>query len=127
MLIDEGGVVAVTAVAGRQPYETWVLPAVHSADYDAQSDRQLEGLASALARTLKALRQVLPVYAYNLILHTAPFDTFWCDRYHWHIEIVPRISGLAGFELGAGEYINPIPPERAAKELKRILEAIGKL
>jgi UDPglucose--hexose-1-phosphate uridylyltransferase len=127
VLIDEGGVVTVTAVAGRQPYETWVLPADHAADYEAQCERQLEELAAALARTLKALRQVLPVYAYNLILHTAPFDTYWCDRYHWHIEIVPRISGLAGFEFGAGEYINPILPERAATELKRILDANDKL
>jgi UDPglucose--hexose-1-phosphate uridylyltransferase len=127
MLIDAGGVVAMTAVAGRQPYETWVLPAEHDAAYDAQSDKQLEGVAAALARSLKALRQALPVCAYNLILHTAPFDTYWCDRYHWHIEIVPRISGLAGFELGAGEHINPVPPESAASELNRILGANDKL
>jgi UDPglucose--hexose-1-phosphate uridylyltransferase len=127
VLIDRGDFFAATAFAGRQPYETWVLPAEHEAAYDSQRDGQLEGLAATLTQVLRALRQALPVYAYNLILHTAPFDTYWGDRYHWHIEIIPRISGLAGFELGAGEFINPVSPERAAGELKRILGANDRL
>jgi UDPglucose--hexose-1-phosphate uridylyltransferase len=76
---------------------------------------------------LQALRATLPIYAYNLILHSAPFDTCWDDRYHWHIEIIPRISGLAGFELGAGEFINPVSPERAAGQLNGNLAANDKL
>jgi UDPglucose--hexose-1-phosphate uridylyltransferase len=127
VLVDREGFLAMTAVAGRQPYETWILPAAHEAAYDWQLDAQLERLAAVLSQVLQALRQVLTVNAYNLILHTAPFDTRWNDRYHWHMEIIPRISGLAGFELGGGEYINPVCPERAAEELNGILAANHKL
>lgn len=118
---------AVTAYAGRQPYETWILPTGHQAAYDAEDDVRLSRLAVILSRLLLALHEVLPIPAYNLILHTAPFDTEWADRYHWHIEIIPRVSGLAGFELGGGEFINPVSPERAAQEIKRILSASGRL
>lgn len=116
---------ATTAYAGRQPYETWVLPTEHQAAYDELADAQLAPLASVLTRILEALRRILPINAYNVVLNTAPFDTEWADRYHWHFEIIPRISGLAGFELGSGEFINPISPERAAREIKRNLAPSG--
>jgi UDPglucose--hexose-1-phosphate uridylyltransferase len=127
VLIDRAGFLAVTAFAGRQPYETWILPVEHARAYESEGDRRLADLASVLAQLLPAVRQVLPICAYNLILHTAPFDTCSDDRYHWHIEIIPRISGLAGYELGGGEFINPLSPERAAREIKGNLTDIGQL
>ena len=60
------------------------------------------------------LRQSLDDPPYNYILHTSPFDTYELKSYHWHIEIIPRLAGVAGFEWGSGFYINSVPPEDAA-------------
>jgi UDPglucose--hexose-1-phosphate uridylyltransferase len=58
--------------------------------------------------------------AYNYILHTAPFDTHELPHYHWHIEIMPSLTRPAGFEWGTGFYINPVPPEEAARFLREV-------
>ena len=58
--------------------------------------------------------------AYNYIIHTAPFDTQELGHYHWHIEIIPRLTKTAGFEWGTGFYINPVPPEEAAAFLREV-------
>ena len=60
--------------------------------------------------------------AYNYNVHTAPFDTQELRHYHWHIEIIPRLTKIAGFEWGSGFYINPVPPEEAAAFLREIVE-----
>ena len=57
---------------------------------------------------------------YNYIIHTAPFDTQELPHYHWHIEIIPRLTRVAGFEWGTGFYINPVPPEEAAAFLREV-------
>ena len=56
--------------------------------------------------------------AYNYIIHTSPFDTQALPHYHWHIEVIPRLTRVAGFEWGTGFYINPVPPEQAATFLR---------
>ena len=58
--------------------------------------------------------------AYNYIIHTAPFDHTELPHYHWHIEVIPRLTKVAGFEWGTGFYINPVPPEHAAGFLREI-------
>ena len=55
---------------------------------------------------------------YNYIIHTAPFDTQELQHYHWHMEIMPRLTRVAGFEWGSGFYINPVLPEQAAAFLR---------
>ena len=56
--------------------------------------------------------------AYNYIIHTSSFNTQPLPHYHWHMEIIPRLTRVAGFEWGAGFYINPVPPEQAANYLR---------
>ncbi|MCC7086861.1 MAG: DUF4921 family protein [Pirellulales bacterium] len=128
MIVDAAGskrVVAETANyvvlcphASRFPYEMWLLPRAHQAHYSRTNRDSLPELASLLRGTLLKLERIVKVSAYNYIVHTAPFDTFGADHYHWHIEVLPRITTLAGFELGTDCYINPVPPERAAAELR---------
>jgi len=113
--------IVIAAYAARQPYELWLLPTNHVAAFDKTSDGKIDNLAVLFAQLLQAIRHTLPHCAYNLILHTAPFDTHYDDRYHWHIEIVPRIAQLAGFELGGGQFINPVAPECAAENLREKL------
>jgi UDPglucose--hexose-1-phosphate uridylyltransferase len=108
-------VVAVTAVAGRFPYETWLLPRRHAADFDRLSDAELADLAAAMRSVLRRLAAAGDP-AYNIVLHTAPMHG--APHYHWHWEILPRLTGIAGYELATGCYLNPLPPEEAAARLR---------
>jgi UDPglucose--hexose-1-phosphate uridylyltransferase len=69
---------------------------------------------------LNKLELALDSPAYNYIVHTAPFDHQELPHYHWHIEIIPRLTKVAGFEWGSGFYINPVPPEDAAGFLREV-------
>lgn len=118
VVLDERGFVAFTAFAGRQPYETWLLPRQHRAQFDALTDGESHDLAAVLMAIVRRLQAVVPGVAYNLLLHTGPFDGDHADSYHWHWELIPRLTQLAGFEWGAGGHINPVSPERAAAQLR---------
>ena len=62
--------------------------------------------------------RVLGQPAYNFMLHTAPLDEPDLAHFHWHLEIIPKLSKVAGFEWGSGFFINPVPPEIAAAVLR---------
>lgn len=104
--------------ASRFPYETWILPNTHSSHYENIDEPAVGDLGHVLGQALKRLEKVLDRPAYNYIVHTAPFDHQEQAHYHWHIEIIPRLTKVAGFEWGSGFYINPVPPESAAKLLR---------
>jgi UDPglucose--hexose-1-phosphate uridylyltransferase len=112
------GFVAVCAYAGRQPYETWILPEDHAAHFEAMTPVQARALACLLPDVLGRFRLASGRSAYNLVLHSAPFGDHDNNSYHWHWELVPRITQLAGLELGGGAYINPVAPESAARNLR---------
>jgi len=118
LIAEEEQFIAFCAYAGRQPYETWVMPTAHESDYRKLTDAQAHSLATVLNRLLKKLHFLVPQLSYNLILHTRPFSDFDPNQYHWHLEIVPRTTRLAGFEWGTGLFINPLSPESAAKILR---------
>ena len=62
--------------------------------------------------------------AYNYIIHTAPIGETAEDYYHWHLEIMPKLTKVAGFEWGTGFYINPTPPEVSAKFLREAAQPV---
>jgi UDPglucose--hexose-1-phosphate uridylyltransferase len=111
-------VVAIAAWAGRFPYEIWVLPRRHAAHYDQLSDVELTDLAIFMRTILQRLAAVAGDPAYNLVLHTTQLLTPNLSHYHWHWEILPRMTGIAGYELATGCYLNPVPPEDAAARLR---------
>jgi len=117
---EEGPFAAFCAYAGRQPYETWLLPIEHAAQFHEIADRDLVPLAKLLQQVLFRLQQRIRPLSYNLILHTAPFDRSHGETYHWHWELIPRTSHLAGLEWGAGVHINSLSPERAAQLLQKV-------
>ncbi len=123
LVLEDPFWIAFTAYAGRQPYETWLLPKQHQANFETISDDQMATLGLILHQLLVRLNACIPEVSYNLVLHTAPFhggyDSSPCDSYHWHWELIPRTSELAGLELGAGIHINSLSPERAAQSLQR--------
>lgn len=110
--------VAYEPYASRFPYETWVVPKRHAASFGELRDEELLEAADALRTTLWKLHAVLDNPPYNFIVHTAPYDAFPGHFYHWHIEIMPRLTQVAGFEWGTGFYINVVPPEEAARQLR---------
>lgn len=115
---DRLGFMAMTPFASRFPFETWILPKEHRASFDELSDGELDALALVLKSTLGRLKTALDDPPYNFMIHTLPINEKSHDTFHWHIEIIPQLTQVAGFELGTGFYLNPTPPELAAKILK---------
>ncbi|MCX5657929.1 MAG: DUF4931 domain-containing protein [Candidatus Omnitrophica bacterium] len=128
VIIDTDGIVALAPFASRFPFETWIMPKEHSADFIKLKRNDVYALAKVMKQLLSKLKKALKDPPYNYILHTAPFRIprkpgYWKtldDDYHWHIEIIPRLTRVAGFEWGSGFYINPTPPEEAAKYLREL-------
>jgi UDPglucose--hexose-1-phosphate uridylyltransferase len=108
---------AIAATAGRFPYETWVLPRRHVARYDQIGEEELGDLAAVMKTVLRKISSVASDPAYNYVLHTAPVGG--AAAFHWHWEIMPRTTGVAGYELATGCFINTLPPEEAAARLRR--------
>jgi UDPglucose--hexose-1-phosphate uridylyltransferase len=106
--------------ASRFPFETWILPKSHSSHFENIPKPAVDDLGLVLHQVLNKLESALDGPAYNYIIHTAPFDHGDLPHYHWHIEVIPRLTKVAGFEWGSGFYINPVPPENAAGFLRDV-------
>ncbi len=120
IVLDTPGCVAFCPFASRSPFETWILPKPHNSHYERIEAAPIEELAQILHRVMTKIETALDRPAYNYIIHTAPFDTPALEHYHWHMEIIPRLARTAGFEWGAGFFINPVPPEEAAEFLRGV-------
>ena len=104
--------------APRFPFETWILPRQHASHFETADPAQLQDLSWVLRSTLRKIDKVLERPPYNFVLHTAPVQDSPMAHYHWHIELMPKVTKVAGFERGTGFYINPSPPEEAAQFLR---------
>jgi UDPglucose--hexose-1-phosphate uridylyltransferase len=111
--------VAFVPYAARFPYEMWILPRGHQSHFEAIDDEDLAAYATILASCLRRLEKTLDRPPYNTMLHTGPWIDGALDHYHWHLEVIPRVTTAAGFEWGSGFYINPVLPEFAAVELAK--------
>jgi UDPglucose--hexose-1-phosphate uridylyltransferase len=111
-------VVAFAPFAARVPFETWLMPRRHAAAFEQSDDAVVRDLAAVLRTVLGKLSRVLDDPPFNLLVHSAPFGAAESPSYHWHLELLPRLIRPAGFELGSGFAINPMPPEDAARSLR---------
>jgi len=112
--------VALEPFASRFPYETWILPRAHAPHFESLSRPALERLSEILRDTLRRLDVTLERAPYNYVLHTSPSNGHEvAEYYHWHLEIMPKLTKVAGFEWGSDFYINPTPPEEAAQVLRQ--------
>ncbi len=122
--------VAFCPYASRFPYEIWLLPRYHQHDFREIAPEDLAAFMAALQEVLQRLKAVLKNPPYNFMLHTAPNTESFSPRanhwqtlrydWHWHLEIIPRVSQVAGFEWGTGLFINSTPPELAAEILRDV-------
>lgn len=100
--------------ASHYPFETWIMPKKHRSSFGDISEDEITDLSGVLKTTLLKLHKSLDNPDYNLIVHTAPADDEHKSYYLWHIQIIPRLTQMAGFELGSGIYINIAMPEETA-------------
>ncbi|MBL7074921.1 galactose-1-phosphate uridylyltransferase [candidate division KSB1 bacterium] len=127
--IDEN-YVAIAPYASRHPFEAFVVPRAHRHDFGESTEEEIYQLAVMMKDLLVRLKLSLGDPPYNFLFHTAPnvipqprrpgyWETLSLD-WHWHIEVLPRLTRTAGFEWGTGFYINPTRPEDAAKFLREV-------
>ncbi|MBD3423075.1 MAG: galactose-1-phosphate uridylyltransferase [Candidatus Latescibacteria bacterium] len=112
--------IALEPFAARFPFETWVLPLQHISAFENTDIRWFPSFVDVMKKVLLKLDKVLSAPPFNFIIHTSPCNEDNLDYYHWHVEIIPKLTKVAGFEWGSGFYINPTPPEAAAEELRNV-------
>jgi UDPglucose--hexose-1-phosphate uridylyltransferase len=120
VVMENADIVAVAPFAPRLPFETWLLPRRHGARFEDAPRHEYESLARLLKALLMRVDRALESPAYNLIVHTSPFAEAVDDFYHWHVELMPKLTRTAGFEWGTGFYINPTSPEEATRVLRAV-------
>jgi UDPglucose--hexose-1-phosphate uridylyltransferase len=118
IVAEANGFVAVAPFAPRFPFETWILPTRHRSAFEESAVDELRGLAELLGDFLRRMDRVLNGPPFNFMLHTAPLREGALEHFHWHLEIIPKLTNVAGYEWGSGFFINPVPPEDAAAALR---------
>jgi len=118
IVVDADTMLALAPFAARVPFETWVMPRDHSARFEDASDAALEALATMFKSIMARIDWALEQPAYNLVLHTAPIAPEADASFHWHLEILPRVTRYSGLEWGSGVHRNPVAPEEAAQVLR---------
>ena len=120
--------IVLSPFASAQPFGLWIFPTRHQADYTQASDDELRDLAGVMGRLVAKYKKTLGDVHYNYVIHTTPSEgaleesfPYGHAHYHWHIEMFPRLTKTAGFEWGTGFYINPTPPEEAARYLREVV------
>lgn len=117
LLVVDGPAPAWCPPASWSPYQLRVAHRSTRARFDEATDAEVAVVARGTRDALAAVARALPGAPYNLILHTAP-PAMPTREMHWHVEIVPRTSVVAGFELGSGIFANSVAPEQAAARLR---------
>ena len=115
--------IALAPYASKTPFETWILPRQHASAFTALAGNTLPYLIDLLQSVLRAMNASLNHPPYNMILHTLPIEGN--SKYHWHIELLPRLTRQAGFDWSSGFYVNPTPPEDAARFLREAMALQG--
>ncbi len=117
---DNGDFVVLAPYASRLPFELWIVPRFQATRFECATHDQLDNLAESLRFALDRLDRGLGDPAYNFIIQSAPYGHDDVPWYRWHIQIMPKLTEVAGFEWGTGFYINPTAPEEAAEFLRSL-------
>jgi UDPglucose--hexose-1-phosphate uridylyltransferase len=118
VIAENGDTIALAPYAPRFPFETWILPKRHQSLYEDIPRHECASLARLLGDILRRMNRTLVAPPYNLLIHSAPVSEPAAEFYHWHIEIIPKLTKVAGFEWATGFYLNPTAPEEAAHVLR---------
>jgi UDPglucose--hexose-1-phosphate uridylyltransferase len=118
VVLNDGHFIALAPYAPRFPFETWILPRQHGSAFENMPTPSYGQLARTMRDFLSRVDTALNFPAYNYVIHTSPVGEEINDHYHWHVEVMPKLTRVAGFEWGTGFYINPTPPEESARFLR---------
>ncbi len=118
IITENESFISVAPFASRFPFETWILPKPHYPCFELMELSHYGLAAQILSDTLKKMNQVLTDPPYNYVIHTSSSPDADGEHYHWHFEIMPKLTKVAGFEWGTGFYINPTLPEEAAEYMR---------
>jgi UDPglucose--hexose-1-phosphate uridylyltransferase len=118
IIFENNSFLAFCPFVSRFPFEVWLLPKVHNPEFKSIDDNTIYDMADALKDVLMRVKIRLNDPAYNFIIHTSPIRDGSNEEFHWHLELMPKLTNVAGFEWGSGLYINPTSPEMNAKCLR---------
>jgi len=118
IVMDTENFVAFHPFASQRPFETWILPKKQLASFGSVTDKDLENLAHILRINLIKLYRGLNDPDFNYVIDTAPVSDENKLYYMWHMRIIPRLTEIAGFEIGSGIYINTAVPEETAQFMR---------
>ena len=118
LVCENDAFVSFCPFAPRYAFETWVMPKVHQAHFVDLDETGINSLAQHLLDILNRIKKALSNPSYNFYLHTSPINYGRPDCYHWHIEIIPKLTRSIGFEWGTGLQIVPTFPHEAARYLR---------
>ena len=118
VIAENADMVAIAPYAPRFPFETWILPKRHQSAFEDAPRHEYAALGRVLTDILRRLNRALQMPPYNLLIHSAPLHDSAGEYYHWHVEIIPTLTRVAGFEWATGFYLNPTAPEEAAQVLR---------
>ncbi|XP_022719291.1 ADP-glucose phosphorylase-like isoform X1 [Durio zibethinus] len=123
LLINETtSFISIVPFAASFPFEIWIIPRDHSSRFDELDNKSAVDLGGLLKLILRKMSLQLNNPPFNFMIHTSPLQVTDSELpySHWFLQIVPQLTGVGGFELGSGCYINPIFPDDAAKVLREV-------
>jgi UDPglucose--hexose-1-phosphate uridylyltransferase len=120
LVLETPNFVAFEPFASQAPFETWVVPKKHNASFGNTLEREAREAANVTQKILQKFYFSLGNPDFNYVIHTAPFKDSEEDYYHWYIQILPRLTTTAGFELGSGIHITTALPEDTAAYLRSV-------
>lgn len=118
IVLESGCFLVFHPFASQVPFETWIVPKRHRPSFSQISTDELRDLAVVLRQSLRRLAGLLNDPDYNFVIHSAPVDGEDEEYFLWHLVIVPRLTRIAGFEIGSGMRINTACPEQTARALR---------
>jgi UDPglucose--hexose-1-phosphate uridylyltransferase len=118
VICSNSGFVAVCPFASAVPFEVWILPRRHASSFGILDDEEIPLLGRMLRDVLRRLYDLLGNPDYNYVIRSAPHHSAGEPHFHWYVEISPRLTTRAGFEIGSGININVVVPEDAAEQLR---------
>lgn len=122
IILENQDYVSFCPYVSRFPFEFWIMPKAHRSCFCSLEPTSKSALAVIFKATMMKLKTLFPGISYNFIIHSNPLNGESCesDSYHWHIEFMPQLTRVAGFEWGTGFYCVPTPPEMAAQYMRDI-------
>jgi UDPglucose--hexose-1-phosphate uridylyltransferase len=119
VILENKHFLAFCPFVSRFPFEAWIIPKKHSNYFCHMSGEEIAALAPILREMIGKIKKAFSGLSYNYIIHSAPVNSDGgLEAYHWHIEFMPKLTRVAGFEWGTGFYSVSTPPELAAKIIR---------